>query len=157
MIRFTVYGRPRPAGSKRPVQVGPKNGPKRTIIIDANEHSREWKNKVKRVARASYWDGKLTGPLRVRMTFYFARPKSHERKNGELRAGKSFHHTHAPDVLKLGRAVEDALTGIVWEDDAQIVEEFLSKSYGESDRVEVEIEELALNLFPSSAQTPATK
>lgn len=32
-----------------------------------------------------------------------------------------------PDVLKLARGVEDALTGIVWRDDAQIVNESLSK------------------------------
>ena len=35
-----------------------------------------------------------------------------------------------PDVLKLARGVEDALTGIVWRDDAQIVNESLNKVVG---------------------------
>ena len=45
-------------------------------------------------------------------------------------------------MLKLARAVEDALTGIVWRDDAQIVDEQLSKVYGEPARVEVDVAEL---------------
>jgi Holliday junction resolvase RusA-like endonuclease len=34
-----------------------------------------------------------------------------------------------PDVLKLARAAEDALTGIIWSDDALIVQEHLYKAY----------------------------
>lgn len=44
-----------------------------------------------------------------------------------------------PDVLKLARCAEDSLTGIVWRDDAQIVEEHLFKYWGEPARVEIEI------------------
>jgi Holliday junction resolvase RusA-like endonuclease len=44
-----------------------------------------------------------------------------------------------PDVLKLARAAEDALTGIVWRDDSQIVHETLAKVYGEPERLEVAV------------------
>ena len=42
-------------------------------------------------------------------------------------------------LLKLTRAVEDALTGLVWRDDAQVVDEVLSKRYGAPERVEVRV------------------
>jgi hypothetical protein len=33
--------------------------------------------------------------------------------------------------LKLARAAEDALTGVLWLDDSQIVDERISKAYGD--------------------------
>jgi Holliday junction resolvase RusA-like endonuclease len=45
-------------------------------------------------------------------------------------------------VLKLARAVEDALTGVVWRDDAEIVAEGLAKLYGTPERVEISITEV---------------
>jgi Holliday junction resolvase RusA-like endonuclease len=48
-----------------------------------------------------------------------------------------------PDVLKLARAVEDALTGILYRDDAQIVTEVLRKRYGDPPRVEIRLSPVA--------------
>jgi predicted short-subunit dehydrogenase-like oxidoreductase (DUF2520 family) len=47
-------------------------------------------------------------------------------------------------VLKLARGVEDALTGIVWRDDAQIVVEHLEKRYGSPARCEVRVKYLGV-------------
>jgi Holliday junction resolvase RusA-like endonuclease len=47
-----------------------------------------------------------------------------------------------PDVLKTARAIEDALTGALWTDDAQIVSEYLAKRYGPASRVVVVVTEL---------------
>lgn len=60
------------------------------------------------------------GPLRVTMHFQFARPKSSKRAS----------HTVRPDVSNCIKGVEDALNGVAWGDDAQIVELCGSKSYG---------------------------
>jgi Holliday junction resolvase RusA-like endonuclease len=62
-----------------------------------------------------------------------------------LRASAPRYPTGRPDVLKLARACEDALTGVIWRDDAQIVVERLYKDWGEPARVLVEIEQLADN------------
>jgi Holliday junction resolvase RusA-like endonuclease len=59
-------------------------------------------------------------------------------------------------VLKLARAVEDALTGVLWRDDAQIAIEQLSKHYAERDepeRVRVRVEAL-LEIAPALALLP---
>jgi len=42
-------------------------------------------------------------------------------------------------VLKLARGVEDALSGILYMDDAQIVSERLTKLYGSPARVEITV------------------
>lgn len=41
-------------------------------------------------------------------------------------------HTKKPDLDKLARAVKDALKGIVWKDDSQVVEIFTRKRYAEA-------------------------
>jgi crossover junction endodeoxyribonuclease RusA len=61
------------------------------------------------------------------------RPRSHYRTgklSHELRADAPVLHTGKPDAIKMARAVEDALTGILWNDDAQICAETIEKIYG---------------------------
>lgn len=71
-------------------------------------------------------------PVVATFKFYFAKPESVSKKRGA--------HVVRPDVSKLIRATEDALTGIVYLDDAQIVEEHAYKFYGMPERVEIKIE-----------------
>ena len=47
--------------------------------------------------------------------------------------------TTKPDLLKLARGVEDAMSGIVYRDDAQITTEYLAKWYAEDGRVRTEV------------------
>lgn len=139
VIKFTVVGKPQPAGSKRAF-VNPKTG--RAIVTDDNKRSKPWQAEV-RVAAAEVMPGELlTGPLKVRMIFYRSRPKAHYGTGrNELRVKDSApqHPVTKPDVLKLARGVEDALTGVIWRDDAQIVDEVISKRFGEPERCEVEV------------------
>ena len=83
----------------------------------------------------------MTGALRVSFTFYRPRPKGHFGAKG-VRPSAPRYPTTKPDVLKLARAVEDALTGVLWRDDAQIVAESIYKDYGEPARVVVTVEEI---------------
>jgi Holliday junction resolvase RusA-like endonuclease len=139
-LRIAVYGRPQPAGSKRFVGRA-KNG--RGIVIDSNPKAGEWKDQVAQVAGEAM-DGAplMRGPLKVSMLFTRSRPKAHLKKTGKLRDSAPRYPVTKPDVLKLARGVEDALTGVVWGDDAQIVEEVLWKHYGESEGVQVLVQEI---------------
>ncbi len=47
-----------------------------------------------------------------------------------------------PDVDKLARCALDALSGVVIKDDAQVVELYARKRYGEPERLEVAVHEL---------------
>ena len=149
-IAFTAYGKPAPAGSKRVVPAGGRAGG-RPIVVDDSKRSRPWKTEVAAAAREALDGGDLLdGPLRMRLVFYVARPKGHYGARG-VRPSAPPHPTVKPDVLKLARAVEDALTGQVYRDDAQVVDEQLVKRYGEPERVEVEIEAITPPIARSSS------
>lgn len=134
---IAVYGTPEPAGSKRAFVV---NG--RARVSDANPRSRQWKERVAQAAGEQY-DGELIdGPLAVELTFLQPRPKGHygTGRNAEIvKPSAPEYPVTRPDALKLARAVEDALTGVVWRDDAQIVQEYLVKDYGEPARCEIAV------------------
>jgi Holliday junction resolvase RusA-like endonuclease len=56
------------------------------------------------------------------LQFYFARPKSHLRTNGEVRGSAPRPHTSKPDLDNLAKLVLDRITrnGLFWGDDAQV-------------------------------------
>jgi Holliday junction resolvase RusA-like endonuclease len=150
-VAFTVHGVAAPAGSKRGFY---NQKAKRVIITDDSRRSRPWKAQVSDAAaeamegQGPVFHGKLLdGPLSLRITFYMPRPKGHFRsaKQAEatgrpLRPSAPAYPTVKPDVSKLVRAVEDALTGVVWRDDAQVVTQFAAKLYGEPARCDVLVE-----------------
>lgn len=140
-IAFTVHGIPAPAGSKRGFVRA-----EHVIITDDSRRSRPWKAQIAdAAAQAMLAAPLLIGPLVLEATFYMPRPKGHYRtgRNADLlRAGAPLYPTVKPDTTKLLRALEDALTGIVWRDDAQVVNQWVRKMYGEPARVEVRIAQL---------------
>lgn len=138
MIAFTVVGKPQPAGSKRAFIIAG-----RATVTDANAKSRPWKTQVSQVAAQNYTGPLLRGPLKATFVFYAPRPKGHFGAKGLNKKGREARFpTSKPDALKLARGVEDALTGVIYGDDSQIVQEVLQKEYGEPARVEIRIEEI---------------
>lgn len=68
----------------------------------------------------------LNGPLRLRLTFFLQAPKNLDAK---LRAGKNIAHVKKPDLSNIIKGIEDALKGICYHDDSQIVELRATKAY----------------------------
>jgi Holliday junction resolvase RusA-like endonuclease len=139
VISFTVLGEAKPAGSKTAF-VNPKTG--KAIVTDASKGAKPWQAEVKAAAsEAMKGNEPFVGPLHAHFKFFRARPTSHYgtgRNAGEVKLSAPFAPATRPDVLKLARAVEDALTGIVYRDDAQIIGEWVEKRYG-SPRCEIEV------------------
>lgn len=76
------------------------------------------------------WYAKMEEAMLLSVVFVFARPKNHFRTNGELKPSAPKHCTgRIGDVSKLIRAVEDAMTGIVYNDDAQIISLIATRRY----------------------------
>lgn len=125
-IDFFVPGLPRPGGSKRAF-INPKT--KRPIVTEDNSRSKDWRASVAQVASAAM-ERPLEGALAITFVFCMPRPRGHYGKRGLLPSAPA-HPTTRPDVLKLARSTEDALTGIAYRDDAQIVHETLIKAYGD--------------------------
>lgn len=133
-ISFFVDGLPQTAGSKRGFAI--KKGGMYTgnvAMMDANPKTKLWQAEVKQAARVAYFGNPTDQPISLMMTFWMPRPKYHFLR-GVLRKNAPAVHTFMPDVLKLGRAIEDALTGVIYEDDAQIYNERLRKFYVSENR-----------------------
>lgn len=60
----------------------------------------------------------LINPIKIRVDFYFKTPKSWSKKKAE----NAFYHSSKPDLDNLVKSVLDAFNGIVFKDDAQVVE-----------------------------------
>lgn len=143
-LEFTVHGRPQPAGSKKGF-VNPRTS--RVVIVDDAKNSRPWKQQVAGAALDAMGDTPmLNGPVELAVTFFLARPKGHYgtgRNADALKPSAPEHPTVKPDTTKLLRAVEDAMTGIVWRDDAQVVTQRAYKVYGATDHCTIRVWDLA--------------
>lgn len=74
----------------------------------------------------------MSGPVVVVLSFYLPRPMLHRTKAGELAPRfVNAKPDHAPDLDKLARAALDAMSGIVFFDDGQVVNLLASKKYDE--------------------------
>ena len=121
-VKFTVAGAPKPKGSMKAFI--PK-GWNRPVLTSTNASVKTWEQTIRNVAQDNS-DAFTTDPVRVRLRFALPRPKSLSRQ-----ANPS--HTKRPDVDKLARAALDALTGILWNDDSQVVLLTASKTYAAVD------------------------
>jgi Holliday junction resolvase RusA-like endonuclease len=143
-VSFVVYGEAKTAGSKKAF----KHPHTERIIVtdDTGKAGKQWRSDVK-IAAIQAMAGRppLASALQVRFAFYRHRPKSHFGTGGRahvLKPSAPHHPTTRPDLLKTARAIEDAMTGIVYMDDSLIVVEELTKRYGAQDYVEIGVWEL---------------
>ena len=133
-VRFAVHGKSQTAGSKRGFPYQGRDGRLHVRMPDDNPKSEGWKDRVGWVAKQALGRAPmLEGPLVAWFRFYRSRPKGHTKPNGDLSAvgRREFAPGTRPDVLKLARAAEDAMIGIVYRDDAQIVSEVITKRWSE--------------------------
>lgn len=118
--RFPVYGVPAPQGSKAFKGMRPgKDGRMIANLQESSKKVKPWREAVKFAAieqRLRVQAEPLDGPLWLRMVFTLAKPASRPKTR------KSYPDTK-PDLSKLQRSTEDALTdaGLI-KDDARIVE-----------------------------------
>jgi len=141
-LAFTVYGVAESKGSMRAYT--PK-GMRFPVVTDSNRNVRSWQQLIaegasKALMQLPAAERKLvTGGVHCEVAFFLPRPKDLHRPKYR---GVEVAHTKAPDIDKLTRAVLDALTSVLWVDDAQVVELFAFKRYtavGEPARVDVAV------------------
>ena len=134
IARASVDGVPVPQGSVRPV-LSHTTG---RAFVKQSPKMLDWRERLAEAARVQTPEVYVAdGPLLLTARFRLPRPKSaKKRATGEQLAAKR------PDLSKLVRAVEDALTGVWFRDDSLIVEEHVSKCVcadGERPGVDVEL------------------
>ncbi len=139
-LSIVVRGLPIAQGNSRAFVAQVKGGKPRAIVTtEANRTSSPlgaWRSAIATDARDEMGNRPLLdGALRVAVTFVFPRPKSHflpitkSRPTPVLRDDAPHFHTGRPDCDKLLRALMDALTNVVWHDDAQVADVRARKVY----------------------------
>jgi Holliday junction resolvase RusA-like endonuclease len=123
MEKFFVRGKPVPQGSLKFIKG-------HAIHVRAQDLAL-WRADIARNAEQSGYT-RVTGGVSVELLFVFEKPKSVTRPAPWV----------APDLDKLIRAVLDGLTGVAYEDDAQVVEIFSRKQYGQTAGVWIRVESL---------------
>lgn len=135
MITFFAPGAPQPKGSTRAFVVGG-----RAVITNDARKAKPWAAVVTLAAREAMGDAQpLVGPVRVTLRFGFARPAGHFGKRGLLPSAPGCMAVK-PDVDKLARCTLDALTSVVFSDDARVVALSAEKSYSDAPGVHVTVE-----------------
>jgi crossover junction endodeoxyribonuclease RusA len=143
VLEFQVFGVAKPKGNMRAIQV---KGMRYPIVTESNRNVKSWQQLVAEGAshalhRLPLDERSLLYASAVRLTvaFYLPRPKS-------LPKRRAVAHLTAPDWDKLARCVGDALSQVVYHDDAQVVEAVIGKFYAgvdEAPRVDVRVESTA--------------
>lgn len=117
MPEFFVAGHPSPKGSYRAYH----RGGKPRFVPDSSKRLQEWTKALSWSAKL-HCDTPIEGPVALDVAFRMPRPKRTKRRLPHV----------TPDLDKLCRAVGDALTGIAYADDAQIVYLTARKVYAEA-------------------------
>jgi Holliday junction resolvase RusA-like endonuclease len=83
----------------------------------------------------------IVKPISLTIRATFKPPKSYSNKK-RLLALEGKYRAKKPDSSNIIKGVEDALNGIAYKDDNQVVILHIEKWYGEEDSVEIEIVEI---------------
>lgn len=127
-IRMFAPGKPETKGSTRGFVVG-----KRAILTNANPRTKQWEKNVRVVAEFAMGDDPPTrDAVWVTLRFQLVKPKTSKRKWPSVK----------PDVDKYIRSILDAMTGVVYVDDCQVVVVAASKVYDGDPGVVIDVQEM---------------
>lgn len=128
-----LAGEPRGKGRPRFTRSGIAYTPKET---------RQYETALRLAAQAAMRGAEpITGPLRVQITAAFSVPKSWHKGKQLTALADVVKPTGRPDWDNVGK-VTDAFNGVVWRDDAQLVDVRVTKKYSTSPRLTVEVEQI---------------
>lgn len=141
MIHFTIPAVP--IAQPRPRAVVRANGRAGVFGAKDSHPVHAFKALAALAARQAYRGAPLEGPIEIEVAFVLERPKNLCWKTKPM---PREWHTKKPDADNLVKSLADALTGILWRDDAQICVKRLAKYVAAGDEpphVEVRVREAA--------------
>jgi len=136
-LTFVVHSAAAPQGSKRHLGNG--------VMVESSKRVKPFRQDVRFTALdtvANDWD--RSGAMALTVDFHFVRPKSHLTSKGNLTKSAPLFPTSRTvgDIEKLVRAVNDALSGIAFDDDSQVVELHTRKLYSDTALTIITLEHL---------------
>jgi Holliday junction resolvase RusA-like endonuclease len=148
-VSLTIPGEP--VGWGRPTPVAKLRGDGTPfVMMVTQEQTRDVKKAVRSAFRAKYPKHRpWTGPVMLRFTAVFETPGSFNKALKEAAARGALYCTKKPDKDNIEKLIKDALNGLVYCDDQQVMGGGI-KRYGSPARVEISFESL------ETADVPAT-
>lgn len=102
----------------------------------------KYKKRLSQLARSQYKDEPLGGMLAVEITFYRQVQQSLSKIERARRLSGEHRPTVKPDLDNYVKSTLDALNGILWTDDAHIVDLHAHKYYSDDPHIEITVTEL---------------
>lgn len=132
-IGFHVPGLPQTKGSARAFH---NRTTGRAYVTNDNPKNKSWERVVRGVAASYIREGlPWSEPVGLRLTFWLKKPQAHPKTRYSW-------HTKKPDLSKMIRSVEDALTGIMYDDDRQVIHIDAWKFYSDKPGVDIVVEKI---------------
>ena len=105
--------------------------------------TKSYENMIKNEYLSKYgYSNKLDGPLEAQINAYFSIPKSSTKTLKKKMLNNQHKHTNKPDIDNVQKAILDALNGIAYNDDSQIVKITGQKFYSDAPRIELKLKEI---------------
>lgn len=135
-MKFTIPGEP--TGKARP-RVVRNGGFSRTYTP---EKTVSYENLVKVEFQRQGGRMLKDGPVKMWVTAWYGIPRSASKRKQAAMAAGYIRPTKKPDCDNVAKIIADALNGLAWKDDSQVVMLHVEKHFGEVPGVEVEIREV---------------
>lgn len=115
-LEVFIPGKPAAQGSKRHVGGG--------RLVEQSKAVAPWRTLVAWHVAQEWTAAPLDGPIDLEVEFVMPRPSATPKRRTPPAIRR-------PDVDKLLRALLDAVTGVLWRDDSQVVQVFMTKRIAE--------------------------
>lgn len=149
IIEITITGHPVAKGRARSGLIPKKGGGFATdrngrpiIAHHTPAKTRRWEDEARTEAKAvmnARGLEPMRGPLLLVIEANFAPPESWPAWKQEAALSGQVCHTSKPDADNILKAVKDAMNGVVWLDDSQVVTASATKGYSRVPKVVIEI------------------
>jgi len=139
MIEFIIPGPPQ--GKARPRVVRTKSGRSMSFTPDKTVAYEELVRA--RYTAACHPAEPLQGPVCVEVAAWYSIPQSASKKRHAAMLNGSEYPTKKPDCDNVLKIICDALNGIAYHDDAQVVHSSVDKRFSDFPHVDVRIREVA--------------
>lgn len=135
-INIVVPGQPQPQGRPKFASRG------KFVTVYDPPKSKAYKKLVARYAMQHKPKELLEGELEVEILIFKQSLKSFSKKNAALAESGLLRPTTKPDADNYAKGPLDALKGIIWKDDGQVVDLIARKYYSSEPRIEISVRTL---------------
>lgn len=143
-LKFSVSGTPKAKGRARAHGhvIQTKSGPRAAVRLFTDGETARAERIVRDKFKKSF-EGHIpwTGPILLQFTAVFEIPASFTKAQRTAALQGKLYHTSKPDKDNVEKLILDALNGIAWVDDSQVMGGGM-KRYGVAERIDVTLRQL---------------